>query len=152
MNRLIIIICLFGFIACKGDSQPRNSEKTQPAQTSEISENGVGPVSELILPDGIDQEMASRGKEIFDAKCSACHKTNKRYIGPDPTGILERRTPAWVMNMILNPDGMVKEDPVAKQLLMEYNGTPMANQNLTEDEARAILEYFRTLKPEQNEN
>ncbi|MFV1885393.1 MAG: c-type cytochrome [Balneola sp.] len=152
MNRLIIIICLIGFIACKGDNQPKTSEKTQPAQTAKISENGVGPVSELTLPDGIDQEMVSRGKEIFDAKCSACHKTNKRYIGPDPTGILERRTPAWVMNMILNPDGMVKEDPVAKQLLMEYNGTPMANQNLTEDEARAILEYFRTLKPEQNEN
>jgi hypothetical protein len=49
------------------------------------------------------------------------------------------------MNMILNPDGMVKEDPVAKQLLMEYNGTPMANQNLTKEEARAVLEYFRTL-------
>ena len=49
------------------------------------------------------------------------------------------------MNMILNPDVMVNEDPLAKDLLMEFNGSPMANQNLTEDEARAILEYFRTL-------
>ena len=47
--------------------------------------------------------------------------------------------------MILNPEVMVKEDPVAKALLIEFNGSPMANQGLTEDEARKILEYFRTL-------
>ena len=50
------------------------------------------------------------------------------------------------MNMILDPEGMVNNDPLAKQLLLEYNGSPMANQNLTEDEARSILEYFRTLQ------
>ena len=27
----------------------------------------------------------------------------------------------------------------------KFNGSPMANQNLTEAEARAVLEYFRTL-------
>jgi hypothetical protein len=47
------------------------------------------------------------------------------------------------MNMILDPDKMVKENPAAKQLLAEYL-SPMANQSLTETEARAILEYFRT--------
>ena len=62
-----------------------------------------------------------------------------------PKGILDRRSPEWVMNMILNPDVMVQEDPLARDLLMEFNGSPMANQNLSEEEARAILEYFRTL-------
>ena len=58
----------------------------------------------------------------------------------------ERRTPEWIMNMILVPEKMIVENEAAKQLLMEYNGAPMANQNLKEEEARAILEYFRTLK------
>jgi len=49
------------------------------------------------------------------------------------------------MNMILNPDEMVQKDPIAKALLAEYL-SPMANQNLTEEQARAVLEYFRTLK------
>ena len=40
---------------------------------------------------------------------------------------------------------MVEKDQIAKDLLIEYNGAPMADQNLTEDQARAILEYFRTL-------
>jgi len=50
------------------------------------------------------------------------------------------------MNMILSPDKMIQSDPIAKQLLVEANLAPMANQNLTEEQARKILEYFRTLK------
>jgi hypothetical protein len=38
---------------------------------------------------------------------------------------------------------MVQQDPTAKELLAEFM-TPMPNQNLTEEEARAVLEYFRT--------
>jgi cytochrome c len=57
--------------------------------------------------------------------------------------VTERRTHEWIMNMILNPEQMIKEDPIAKKLLVESNMAVMANQNLKEDEARAILEYFR---------
>ncbi len=107
---------------------------------------GVGPItSSFSVPDEVDQELAATGKQIYDLKCTACHKADKRFIGPAPKDILTRRTPAWVMNMILNPEEMVLKDPLAKQLLIAYNGSPMANQNLTEEEARAVLEYFRTL-------
>jgi mono/diheme cytochrome c family protein len=90
--------------------------------------------------------MVTKGKVVYDSKCLACHKPDKKFIGPAPTGILERRSPEWIMNMILNPGEMVQKDPIAKQLLIDYNGAPMANQGLTEEEARQILEYFRTLK------
>jgi hypothetical protein len=50
------------------------------------------------------------------------------------------------MNMILNPEEMIQKDPIAKKLLVESNLAPMANQHLTEAEARKILEYFRTLE------
>ena len=43
---------------------------------------------------------------------------------------------------------MIKEDPIAKKLLVESNMAVMANQNLTEEEARAILEYFRQFDQE----
>jgi hypothetical protein len=46
------------------------------------------------------------------------------------------------MNMILNPGEMTQKDETAKALLAEHL-TQMANQNLTKDEARAVLEYFR---------
>jgi len=106
---------------------------------------GVGPIQSFTLPQEVDQQLVSQGLEIFESKCTACHKPEKKFIGPAPKDILTRRNPAWVMNMILNPEKMVKEDAIAKKLLVEYNGSPMANQNLSEEEARAVLEYFRTL-------
>ena len=42
-------------------------------------------------------------------------------------------------------DEEMEQDRCAKDLLVEFNGAAMANQNLTEDQARDILEYFRTL-------
>ena len=45
-----------------------------------------------------------------------------------------------------DPEVMVIEDPIAKQLLADFYGAPMANQNLTEEQARKVLEYFRTLE------
>ena len=127
--------------------QIKEQSKVEPADPYENWQNnhGVGPVDAFTLEEGVDQELAAKGQEIFQSKCTACHKPDKRFIGPAPAGILSRRTPAWTMNMILNPDVMVQKDPIAKKLLMEYNGSPMANQNLTREEARAVLEYFRTL-------
>jgi len=110
----------------------------------DLTNKGIGPITSLAL-DAVDDAMAAKGKEVYDQMCLACHRIGKKFIGPAPDNILERRTPEWVMNMILNPDQMVKEDPLAKDLFMEFNGSPMANQGLTEEQARAVLEYFRTL-------
>ncbi|MBI1286516.1 MAG: c-type cytochrome [Flavobacteriales bacterium] len=106
---------------------------------------GIGPVKKVDIPETIDEALAAKGKETFEAKCTACHKIGKRFVGPDLTGVVNRREPEWIMNMILNPEVMVKDNETAKALLAEYM-SPMANQNLTEEEARSVLEYFRTLK------
>ena len=107
---------------------------------------GIGPITKVELSKKIDQDLVKKGEEVFTKLCTACHKPNEKFIGPAPKGILEKRTPEWIMNMILNPETMIVKNEAAKKLLIEYNMAPMANQNLTEDEARAILEYFRTLK------
>lgn len=111
----------------------------------DLTSKGVGPITSVTLDEAINQDMASHGADVYQKMCTACHKAEKKFIGPSPKGILERRTPEWVMNMILNPEQMVKEDALARDLLIEFNGSPMANQNLSEADARAVLEYFRTL-------
>ncbi|AKA35450.1 c-type cytochrome [Flagellimonas lutaonensis] len=128
--------------------KPVETNSTSAVKASErvdLDNKGVGPITSLTLDAEIDQPMAKQGEEVFNQMCTACHRVGKKFIGPAPNGILERRTPEWVMNMILNPEVMVKEDPLAKDLLMEFNGSPMANQGLTEEQARAVLEYFRTI-------
>ena len=51
----------------------------------------------------------------------------------------------FLVNMILNPIKMLEEDPIAIELLEEYDFEYMYNQNLLEEEVREILEYFRLL-------
>tara|TARA_R110002020_G_scaffold135568_2_gene302755 strand:- start:10685 stop:11194 length:510 start_codon:yes stop_codon:yes gene_type:complete len=122
------------------------TSEVKASERVDFTTKGVGPIKSLELPKEIDQSMAVKGKEVYEQMCLACHRIGKKFIGPAPNGVLERRTPEWVMNMILNPENMVKEDPLAKDLLVEFNGSPMANQGLTDEQARAVLEYFRTLE------
>ncbi|MEN8138242.1 MAG: cytochrome c [Bacteroidota bacterium] len=130
------------------DPIKKTDKKIEAPEEVSGSDYGIGPISkgDVTLTDEVDAAMAEQGKIVYDKMCTACHKANKKFIGPAPKGIMERRTPEWIMNMILNPEQMVKEDPIAKQLLIDFNGAPMANQNLTKEEARHVLEYFRTLK------
>ena len=123
-----------------------NKEAGAPASnTVDLKNKGIGPVRDVELGASIDQSMAKTGTELFTNDCTACHRTDTKLIGPALKGVLDRRSPEWVMNMILNPQIMIKEDPIAKDLLDKFNGAQMIDQNLTEEEARAIVEYFRTL-------
>ena len=136
--------------ACSGEKTntdtPADTPSEEPTEEANPMDNkGIGPISSITLADEIDQTMADKGQEIYEAKCTACHKPEEKFIGPAPKGVLDRRSPEWVMNMILNPEEMTQKDPDARALLIEFNGSPMANQNLTEEDARNVLEYFRTL-------
>ncbi len=104
-------------------------------------DKGIGPVKELKL-ESLNVDMATKGKQLFTAKCSACHKLPERYVGPALKDVTKRRTPEWIMNMILNPAEMLDQNDAAKELLGEFM-VPMTFQNVTQDEARSILEYFR---------
>lgn len=143
LRKAFVLMPLVIFMtACGGGGKqggPASSGSDDP-----MNNKGIGPVTKVNLGE-LDPAMAAEGKEIYDKLCLACHKIGEKFVGPAPNGVLERRSPEWIMNMILNPENMVKEDPVAKKLLVEHNLAPMANQHLTEDQARKILEYFRTL-------
>ena len=166
IRNLIALFAILLLISCGGEEKkkstndlptkkaavkkaPEKETKTKVVEKEEITidlnNKGIGPVKSVTLDGTIEQKMAEEGKLIFKSKCSSCHKANKKFIGPSPDGILERRSPEWVMNMILNPEEMVKKDPIAKALLIQFKGVPMANQHLSEKETRLILEYFRTL-------
>ncbi|MHB1147034.1 MAG: c-type cytochrome [Lutibacter sp.] len=151
MKLKIIVLAIVAAVimSCGGEGKkeekvaaPVEEQKAVVEETDPMKDKGIGPITSVTLSE-IDQKMADEGKAVFLAKCSACHKISKRVVGPALVGVTTRRSPEWIMNMILNPEKMVVENPIAKKLLAEYVA-PMANQNLTEAEARLILEYFRT--------
>ena len=122
-----------------------NSNSKEASFSSLKNNKGIGPVSEIVFDNEINQNQAQSGKKLFNQLCTSCHMIKEESVGPAIKGILDRRSPEWIMNMILNPTEMVQNDPIAKKLLAEYNNEYMYNQNLIEDEAREIIEYFRTL-------
>jgi cytochrome c551/c552 len=92
--------------------------------------------------------LAVQGENIFKTKgCTACHAYGKRLTGPDLKGVTRRRTSQWMEKQILHPEIMTKEDPISRKMMAEYN-LQMANQGLTPDEARSVIEYFKKLDEE----
>ena len=140
----LIIFLLTGMFFLAACSQKNNESENSTEPSDPMTNKGIGPVTSLALGT-IDNAMAEEGKNIYNSKCTACHNPTQKLIGPPQKGVLERRTPEWTMNMILNPQEMLDKDPIAKQLLKDYNNVPMTPQGLTESDARKVLEYLRTL-------
>ncbi len=160
MKKLLAVLAIGGLLISCGESKKeekkegfemnRAKKEVKAETTSEgipvdMDNDGVGPFKDITFPEAIDADLAAAGEAKFSAICTACHMAEQRMIGPALKGVYERRSPAWVMNMISNPDKMLKEDPIAKALLKEYNNAIMLNQNLNEDETRSVAEYLRTL-------
>ncbi|CAN5472080.1 hypothetical protein BH23BAC1_BH23BAC1_20620 [soil metagenome] len=134
-------------LACSPDNRGQQETTTTstapPKQAEQTSpETGVGPFQNVDLSPELDMAMVEQGRQLFEGRCAACHQFENRYVGPPLGGVTERRNPAWVMNMIINPSEMLQEDQIAKELLAEYM-TPMVNMNVNEEDTRAIYEYLR---------
>lgn len=68
--------------------------------------------------------------------------TGERLVGPGWEGVTERHKPYWIMNFITEPDPMIDVDPKLQEQL-ELCLVRMPNQNLTDADARAVLEFMR---------
>jgi cytochrome c len=107
----------------------------------EMQNKGIGPIKQFV-PEMISEPLVERGRGLFKARCTSCHKMDQRYVGPALKGVTFRRSPEWIMNMMLNPLEMTQKDPIAKKLL-SIHSTQMNSQDLSHEDARAIFEYLR---------
>ncbi len=129
MYKIIPLISLtFLLIGCGGKKEETKTEKKIASQTI---------------------DLATKGEKLFYSKgCNACHYPDKersfKLVGPGLKGITNERSEEWLIAIIVNPDSMLKNDPEAQKLLKEY-GTPMPNQGVTVDEAKAIIAYLRKI-------
>ena len=140
-------------VGCGGDNKSSDSTATNESATSETPKDpssydpkrgeGKYTAESLALTDKIDDAMAAEGEKACNVKCMSCHKlTDEKLVGPGWKGVTSRRAPEWIMNFITNPDPMIDKDPEA-QAMLELCLVRMPNQNLTDNEARQMLEYMR---------
>lgn len=91
-------------------------------------------------------QSVDEGRSIFETQCVACHTIGGgTLVGPDLQGVTERRERDWLERWILEPDKMLAEgDPIAAELLAEFNNVPMPNQALTEQQVVSVIAYLET--------
>ena len=149
MKKLLIASIVFMTAACAPDKPKTDgedfgsvSEKTEK-DALEASAKGIGQIQNVTFNSPLEQDRIGRGKAIYEMKCQACHRLDaQRVVGPGWKEVTVRRKPEWIMNMILNVEVMLDQDPEAQKLL-ELCLMRMPNQNVSIGDARDILEYMR---------
>lgn len=128
------------FVACSQEG----AEEKQEESVFEVKKPKAvyGKIQHVDVGETIDPVMAKAGMDIFDTKCSACHKYDERYVGPALGKVATRRTPEYIMNMILDTETMIENDDTVKCLMQEFL-MRMPNQSVDEKDARNILEHLR---------
>jgi mono/diheme cytochrome c family protein len=155
MKKTYIIFVLSAFViylaSCGGDPNTSTDTSSNEVQEEVYSEEeeaedfskGIGKFKEVTLSPTLDKQLAIAGKEVYEVKCEACHKlSGPRLVGPSWDGVTERRDPAWILNFITNVDEMLAKDPEAMAQFEECL-IRMPNQNLSDDDAFAVLEFMR---------
>lgn len=159
MKNLLILafIILALFIACKKAPQQEQAQtppavaseepKEDTTETAEVSgaeksDKGIGPIKELKLA-AIDQNMVKTGDQLFQSKCALCHTLDQKKVGPPLREATKVFSPEFIMNLLLNTAEMLQKNEHMKAEVKEFV-TVMPNPKLTQDQARAILEYLRS--------
>ena len=83
------------------------------------------------------------GKKLFNANCAACHKLNKKAVGPALKGVSAKYDKEWLYSWIKNSAAMIKSgDAQAVAIWEEYNKTAMtAFPQLSNQDIDNILAY-----------
>lgn len=149
MKKVLTFITLLAVIsACGGQGENSANEANRVSANSKLKKTddvtkGIGKFKDVELPPTLDQAKATAGEKIYEVKCQPCHKlTDVKLVGPGWLGVTERRKPEWILNFITNVDEMLSNDPVAMAQLEECL-VRMPNQQLTDDDAFAVLEFMR---------
>lgn len=153
MKKLLFILSVVAssfLISCGGGDA--NTTQTSEEPTSMVQDaasydpkrgEGKFTADNIKLTAEIDPAMAAEGEKISNVKCISCHKLSaEKLVGPGWKGVTSRRAPEWIMNFITNPNVMLDKDPEAKAML-EICLVRMPNQNLSDNEARQVLEFIR---------
>ena len=106
----------------------------------------------LIVFCGISYSQESdplAGKKLFNANCAACHKLNKKAVGPALKGVTAKYEKEWLYSWIKNSSAMIKSgDDQAVAIWEEYNKSVMNNfPQLSNQDIDNILAYTDYVPP-----
>ena len=154
MKKLFVvgaIACMIAFILLWGGCVSNTGKPVPASDPAKIANGnpsydpnrGEGKFKQVAVGANLDVAMAELGETVYGVKCSGCHKlSDEKLVGPGWKGVTSRHTPEWIMNFITNTDEMLNKDPKA-QAQLEICLVRMPNQNLSDEDARALYEFQR---------
>lgn len=101
------------------------------------------------------QGDAANGKSLFNSQCAACHKLDKKVVGPALGDVTQRRDLEWLTAWIKNNQELRESgDADAIAIFEEYNGSVMpAFPGLSDQDVMDILTYtIKGFKPKEPTN
>ncbi len=156
--RDIVIVAAFTVVACLAGAAllygPLRARFGPPAPAAEEAANAApvevaleedaaqaAPTSQPAVDQGADAQL---GEAIFIESCAACHSIGGgRLVGPDLEGVVALRDYDWLFKWIKEPDVLLAAgDPLAVQMLEEYNNLPMPNMGLSDDDVTAVMAFL----------
>ena len=151
MKKIAIILGLAFFMTACGSGAGSEVEPTGPTESKKADNGnpsydpnrGEGKFTKVEVGANLDATMAAAGEKVSAVKCASCHKTtDEKLVGPGWKGVTGRHSAEWIMNFVTNTDAMIEKDPKA-QAMLEICLVRMPNQNLPDEDARAVYEYMR---------
>ena len=93
---------------------------------------------------------ATAGEALYKANCAACHKLDKKAVGPALRGVAEKYDTAWLHEWIKNSSALIASgDAKAVKIFEENNKAVMTSfPALSEADINNILAYTSQPKPE----
>ena len=90
------------------------------------------------------------GEALYKSNCAACHKLDKKGVGPALRNVAEKYERDWLYKWISNSQGLIKSgDSKAVALFAEYNNSVMTSfPGLSNTDIDNILAYTSLPKPE----
>jgi mono/diheme cytochrome c family protein len=141
-NAVFVLAVAAGALSMSGCGGGSKSGSSGVAAVPDSSGSPLNAGPKAIETVQFNPGLADWGAQVFQQRaCVTCHAIGQRKQGPDLAGVANRRTEAWMTKQIMDPEWMVKNDPLSHKLFAEY-ALQMANQHVPEQEVKALIQFL----------
>ena len=111
-----------------------------------LKQNFRNTFAVIILLVVVISSNAQSGEETFNKTCKACHTVGGgKLVGPDLNGVTSKRSSEWLMKWTKSSQSLINSgDADAKTVFEANNKIPMPDQNLSDAEIQAVIEYIKS--------
>ncbi len=99
-------------------------------------------LSSILSAQGGDEK---NGYELYDEKCTACHKIGSDFIGPDLTGVTNKYDAEWLQKWILNGKALAESGDERAIEAMKYDPNSdmtVFEGEISEQEVKDIITWL----------